>query len=192
MRAEDCLSVLAAAMAILPGVLSSNWNVLLPPGPIHAVPGSSMVIPCWYSYPEIGGRYRVRSVMWCRNQAYCITPSYVYHSDGIFLEPEYRGRVEYLGDTSNNCTLKIADLRVSDSGTYVFRFITDHPVEKLPGQRGITLMVSDKKREGDRAPLLWIVVVILVACALVAAIVWMRKKRGTPGERQGGEDTLAL
>ncbi|KAJ8384484.1 hypothetical protein AAFF_G00205050 [Aldrovandia affinis] len=149
MGVKDALRVLVTTtiLALLPGVLSGNWTVQHPAGPICTVRGSTVVIPCHYGYPDPGDRYRVRSVMWCLSQVRCITPRYVYHSEGIFLEPAYLGRVEYLGDRTNNCTLKIADLRVSDSGTYVFRFITDHPVEKLPAQTGVTLAVSDSSNQ---------------------------------------------
>ncbi|XP_061119568.1 B-cell receptor CD22-like isoform X2 [Conger conger] len=143
MNTETILGSLAVTIFLLPGVLSDGWSVQHPAGPIYAVPGSAVIIPCLYGYPDPGQRYRVRSVMWCRNQAYCVTPRYVYHSEGIFPELAYQGRVEYLGDEANNCTLKINDLRVSDSGMYVFRFITDHPVEKLPGQAGVLLLVTD-------------------------------------------------
>ncbi|KAJ8332887.1 hypothetical protein SKAU_G00417830 [Synaphobranchus kaupii] len=144
MNTEGVLGVLAMTVFLLPGVSLRDWTVRHPAGPIYAAPGSTVIIPCRYGYPDPGRRHRVLSVMWCRSQAHCITPRYVYHSEGIFPEPAYLGRVEYLGDTVNDCTLEIHDVRASDSGTYVFRFITDHPVEKLPGQTGIVLLVSDQ------------------------------------------------
>ncbi|XP_064161717.1 B-cell receptor CD22-like isoform X4 [Anguilla rostrata] len=139
----EALNALALAVVLLPGVLSDGWTVRLPAGPIIAARGSTVTVPCRYGYPDPGRRRRVLSVMWCRDQARCITPRYVYHSAGILPEPAYLGRAEYLGDTVNDCTLKINGLRASDSGTYVFRFITDHPVENLPDQAGVVLLVSD-------------------------------------------------
>ncbi|XP_035282901.1 B-cell receptor CD22 isoform X3 [Anguilla anguilla] len=139
----EALNALALTVVLLPGVLSDGWTVRLPAGPILAARGSTVTVPCRYGYPDPGRRRRVLSVMWCRDQARCITPRYVYHSAGILPEPAYLGRAEYLGDTVNDCTLKINGLRASDSGTYVFRFITDHPVENLPDQAGVVLLVSD-------------------------------------------------
>lgn len=70
---------------------------------------------------------------------------YVFHSAGILLDPSFMGRVEYFGQPgTNNCSLRISDLRQSDSGTYVFYLITDHPTEKMPDQRGIQLLVAGR------------------------------------------------
>uniref|UniRef100_A0A4W4GUQ6 B-cell receptor CD22 n=1 Tax=Electrophorus electricus TaxID=8005 RepID=A0A4W4GUQ6_ELEEL len=118
---------------VLSGVLAGDWAVHVPKHPIHASRGSSVTLLCTYDFPEdsvLGGPpHKVLSEMWCRNQSFCITPTYIYHSAGIFPEPAYQGRVRYLGTTgSKNCTLQITDLRTTDSGIYVFRFITDHPV----------------------------------------------------------------
>lgn len=70
---------------------------------------------------------------------------YVFHSAGILPDPSYQGRVEYLGQLgTKNCSLKISNLRESDSGTYVFYLITDHPTEKMPDQSGIQLLVAGR------------------------------------------------
>lgn len=68
---------------------------------------------------------------------------YVFHSDGILQDPAYSNRVEYLGTPgSKNCSLKISDVRESDSGAYVFYIITDHPTQKMPEQSGVQLLVA--------------------------------------------------
>lgn len=70
---------------------------------------------------------------------------YVFHSAGILPDPSYQGRVVYFGQPgTKNCSLKISDLRQSDSGTYVFYLITDHPAEKMPDQSGIQLLVAGR------------------------------------------------
>uniref|UniRef100_A0A6Q2YMH3 Immunoglobulin V-set domain-containing protein n=1 Tax=Esox lucius TaxID=8010 RepID=A0A6Q2YMH3_ESOLU len=123
-------------------VLSSDWAVRVPSAPVCADAGSSVVLPCSYNFPE---PYRVLSEMWCRDQSRCITPRYVYHSQGILPELAYQGRVEYLGkEGTRNCSLRISDLRMSDNGKYMFYFITNHPVEKPPEQIGVTLLVAGK------------------------------------------------
>lgn len=38
--------------------------------------------------------------------------------------PGYEAHIEYLGDKKRDCTLRITDLRLSDSAGYRFRFIT--------------------------------------------------------------------
>ncbi|XP_071325030.1 B-cell receptor CD22 isoform X2 [Trachinotus anak] len=93
---------------------------------------------------EEGQRYKVLSEMWCLEDSRCITPRYVFHSAGIFPDPSYQNRVQYLGQPgTKNCSLKISDLRQSDSGSYVFYLITSHPTQKMPEQRGIQLLVAD-------------------------------------------------
>lgn len=128
--------------------LSVSWVVHVPAGPLHGDINSTIVLPCSYDFPEgspTGPHYKVLSEMWCLGQNHCITQRYVYHSAGIFPEPAYLGRVEYLGRLgSRNCSLRISRLRMYDSGVYVFRFITDHPKDKLPGQTGIKLEVTGK------------------------------------------------
>lgn len=82
--------------------------------------------------------------MWCLENSRCITPRYVFHSAGILLDPLYQGRVEFQGEPgTQNCSLRISDLRPSDSGTYVFYAITDHSTQKMPEQRGVQLLVAD-------------------------------------------------
>ncbi|XP_026149342.1 V-set and immunoglobulin domain-containing protein 2 [Mastacembelus armatus] len=144
----------------LKGILG-DWSVHLPDSPICAVIGSSVVLPCSYDYPKgsddtrEGGRfqqdgggegqqYKALSEMWCLEDSRCITPRYVFHSAGIFPDPSYQNRVQYLGQTgTKNCSLRISDLKRSDSGTYVFYLITNHPTEKMPEQRGLQLLVAD-------------------------------------------------
>ncbi|XP_060907094.1 B-cell receptor CD22-like [Labrus mixtus] len=135
----------------LKGVIAGDWSVRLPSSPICVVSGSSVVFPCSYDYPQssnettsaqAGGE--VLSEMWCLEDSRCITPSYVFHSDGIFPDPSYQSRVEYLGRPgTKNCSLRISDLRQSDSGAYVFYIITSHPTQKMPEQRGVHLLVAD-------------------------------------------------
>ncbi|KAM9310730.1 cell adhesion molecule 4 isoform 1-T2 [Pholidichthys leucotaenia] len=144
----------------LEGVFAGHWSVHLPPGPICAVTDSSVILPCSYDYPQSANEtrvegqlsaqgeeqdeYKVLSEMWCLEDSRCVTPSYVFHSDRIFPEPAYQNRVQYLGEHgTKNCSLRISNLKRSDSGTYVFYLITTHPTEKMPAQKGIQLLVAD-------------------------------------------------
>ncbi|XP_076006594.1 cell adhesion molecule CEACAM6 isoform X1 [Genypterus blacodes] len=151
----------------LKGILAGDWSVHLPAHPICAVIGSSVVISCSYDYPQSSNetrregqataestagvqgageeeqQYKVLSEMWCLEESRCITPSYVFHSAGIFPDPSFHNRVEYLGKPgTKNCSLRISELREVDSGTYVFYLITSHPTQKMPEQRGIQLLVA--------------------------------------------------
>ncbi|KAL0159991.1 hypothetical protein M9458_043716, partial [Cirrhinus mrigala] len=50
-------------------------------------------------------------------------------------EHQFAGRVEYVGNK-----LRIKDLKISDSGEYRFRFITD--LDKYSGSPGVILTVT--------------------------------------------------
>lgn len=131
------------AALLYKSVTANDWAVHVPINPIYASSGSNVTLPCTYDFPDESGTRHVLSEMWCLNHSLCITPDYIYHSAGIFPELTYQGRIHYLGRLgSKNCSLRIDDLRLSDSGVYVFRFITDHPVSKLPRQKGVTLQVT--------------------------------------------------
>ncbi|XP_010790942.1 B-cell receptor CD22-like [Notothenia coriiceps] len=144
----------------LKGVLAGDWSVSLPSNPISAVIGSSVVLPCSYDFPSSeaerrlsaqgggggegeGQQYNVSTEIWCLENNRCITSRYVFHSAGIFPHPSYQNRVEYLQPGTKNCSLRISDLRKSDSGAYVFYLITSHPTQKMPEQKGVQLLVAD-------------------------------------------------
>ncbi|XP_029927933.1 cell surface A33 antigen [Myripristis murdjan] len=141
----------------LTGILAGDWSVDLITDQICARIGSTLTLVCSYDYPqssrETGAEgqrsaeeheYKVLSEMWCVGDSRCITPRYVFHSDGIFLDPAYQNRVKYLGDPqTKSCSLTISDLKESDTGTYVFYLITNHPTQKMPEQRGVQLLVAD-------------------------------------------------
>ncbi|XP_072250834.1 LOW QUALITY PROTEIN: cell adhesion molecule CEACAM6 [Leuresthes tenuis] len=137
------------------GILAGMWSVHVPSSPICAVTGSSVVLPCSYDYPQSSNvgqseksKYKVLSEMWCLGDSQCITQRYVFHSAGVFPDPSYQNRVQYLGQPgTKNCSLRISNLKQSDSGTYVFYLITSHPTEKMPAQSGIQLLVADSSNE---------------------------------------------
>ncbi|XP_064815861.1 uncharacterized protein LOC135532173 isoform X1 [Oncorhynchus masou masou] len=54
--------------------------------------------------------------------------------------PGYEGHIEYLGDKESDCTLRITDLRLSDSAGFRFRFITSG--DKFSGSP-VSLTVTD-------------------------------------------------
>ncbi|CAL8399020.1 unnamed protein product [Arctogadus glacialis] len=72
------------------------------------------------------------------------------HTD-LLSDADYTGRVEYSCGVVNctgarchgTCTLRIKDLRLTDSATYKFRFTTNHPKGEYPGDPEMTLSVTD-------------------------------------------------
>ncbi|CAB1453250.1 unnamed protein product [Pleuronectes platessa] len=64
------------------------------------------------------------------------------NSGHYLTDPEYSGRVENLCG-NNTCTLRISNLRESDSAVYKFRFTTNQPTGSFTGSAGVTLSVTD-------------------------------------------------
>ena len=92
-----------------------------------------MEMSCSYTYPS---GYIVTSTFWfTKNDA---EGNPVSLSD----DADYKARVTYHKDNKNDCTLRITDLRESDSATYKFRFITDQTGGKYCGYPGVTLSVT--------------------------------------------------
>ncbi|XP_064155949.1 B-cell receptor CD22-like isoform X3 [Anguilla rostrata] len=118
MGVRDTLHSWGLALLILPGVLGDDWGVWTPKTPICAVRGSTVVIPCNYSYPD--KNMTVENVIWCKPET--CSDYHVDNGSANDVTSQFKGRAEYLGDKKNNCTLKIKDLRYEDSGSYWFRF----------------------------------------------------------------------
>ncbi|XP_065130426.1 B-cell receptor CD22-like isoform X2 [Paramisgurnus dabryanus] len=57
-------------------------------------------------------------------------------------DSEYSQRIQYLGDKHHDCTMRLTDVRQTDSHEYFFRFITDIPNGKWVGKPGVTLDIT--------------------------------------------------
>ncbi|XP_059815245.1 sialoadhesin-like [Hypanus sabinus] len=121
----------------LPVYGSNNWAVWTPLS-LRAREGSCVIIPCLFHIPGFRRRYPTDAGIWFKDQNYKGTP--VYHtSSGI--SGNYTGRVEFLGNMqSENCSLKIGNLKESDSGKYYFRM--EASAGKWSDPIGFTLLVS--------------------------------------------------
>ncbi|KAF5898296.1 myeloid cell surface antigen CD33-like isoform X1, partial [Clarias magur] len=115
--------------------VEGNWSVKYP-GPVCAVRGFSVSIPCSYYYPSGN---EVTQKLWCSmnsNTGKCTAPPYNSSSNTT-------SDFEYVGDDKSNCTLLIHNVQFSYSGEYRFRFITNK--DKWTGVSGVTLQVADLK-----------------------------------------------
>ncbi|CAL8287269.1 unnamed protein product [Arctogadus glacialis] len=98
-------------------------------------------INCTYEFPYNDG-YSVTTLWFTKREI--DMPVNLKH------DADYAGRVEYscgeVNCTSSSCngtcTLRIKDLRQSDSAEYKFRFITN--IDKFSGDPGVTLSVTDQ------------------------------------------------
>ncbi|KAI9529165.1 hypothetical protein NQZ68_013472 [Dissostichus eleginoides] len=112
-----------------------GWGVTYSSTQICALKGSTVEISCSYRYPSRidGHENTVQETFW-----------FTQKKDGERVDlrtaSEYAGRVEDHFE-NNNCTLRIKNLRESDSAKYMFRFITNY--DTYTASPGVTLSVTD-------------------------------------------------
>uniref|UniRef100_A0A3Q3GBN7 Ig-like domain-containing protein n=1 Tax=Labrus bergylta TaxID=56723 RepID=A0A3Q3GBN7_9LABR len=119
-----------------------TWRVTHSSAQICAVKGSTVEIPCTYTYPSRLNEHDNMDVE---------TFWYTKKNDNQFVDvktdpdysghPDYSGRVEYLFH-ENVCTLRIKNLRERDSAVYKFMFTTNQPGGSLTGDEGVTLSIT--------------------------------------------------
>ncbi|XP_047433555.1 uncharacterized protein LOC125003610 [Mugil cephalus] len=100
---------------------------------ICAVKGSTVEIKSSFTYPYKVGR-RSTTV----EKTFWFTGS---EPDDLSTDSKYSGRVTH-SCNENKCTLRISDLRESDSAEYKFIFITNQEGGRFTGSPGVTLTVS--------------------------------------------------
>uniref|UniRef100_A0A3Q3MKQ9 Ig-like domain-containing protein n=1 Tax=Labrus bergylta TaxID=56723 RepID=A0A3Q3MKQ9_9LABR len=112
---------------------SDTWRVTHSSAQICAVKGSTVEIPCTYTYPSTIRQQTtvVQSRFWFTKDR--------YEPVDVRTDPDYSGRVEYLFH-ENVCTLRIKNLRERDSAVYKFMFTTNQPGGSLTGDEGVTLV----------------------------------------------------
>uniref|UniRef100_A0AAZ3STP5 B-cell receptor CD22 n=2 Tax=Oncorhynchus tshawytscha TaxID=74940 RepID=A0AAZ3STP5_ONCTS len=93
----------------------SCMNVTYTHQSICALKGSTVDISCFYTHHSW---HNVAEVSWFNKWESGVTKD-------LSLNPEYADRVEYHRQTEKDSTLRITDLRESDSTEYKFRFTTD-------------------------------------------------------------------
>ncbi|XP_073722547.1 B-cell receptor CD22-like [Misgurnus anguillicaudatus] len=117
-----------------------EWGVNYSSSYICALKGSTVIINCTYKYPT---GYKIMNVFWTNTNE---TAKDKEHPD-LFNDSEYSQRIEYLGDKHHDCTMRLTDVRQTDSHKYYFRFITDQP--KWVGKHGVTLDITDLQVESS-------------------------------------------
>ncbi|XP_075939059.1 B-cell receptor CD22-like [Anarhichas minor] len=119
-----------------------DWGVTYTPTEVCAVKGSTVEIHCSYTYPSRIQHHDISNTFWFKEK------------DGepvdLRTDSEYSGRVQYRCYEKKKCTLRLTDLRESDSAEYKFRFTTNQPDEKYTGSPGVTLSVTGLQVEVSR------------------------------------------
>ncbi|KAL7845349.1 hypothetical protein AOLI_G00235410 [Acnodon oligacanthus] len=119
-------------------VADDKWAVNYISKSICALKGSAVTMSCTYTYPS---GHSVQRAFWMKK---LISGR---EAPDLLTDPEYRGRVQYLGDKQHNCSLSLSDVREKDQSKYYFRFITDQPGGSWQGEGGVDLSVTDLQVE---------------------------------------------
>ncbi|XP_051994031.1 B-cell receptor CD22-like [Xyrauchen texanus] len=123
-------------LLMIQGIYSQNENVIYNLLNICALKGSSVIMPCTYTYPP---GVKIEKVFWTKTD---VRNEYNEFPD-LSNDPEYSQRIQYLGDKQQNCTIRLNDVTQKDSHKYYFRFTTDNPKIKWIGAPGVTLKITD-------------------------------------------------
>ncbi|XP_055792891.1 sialoadhesin-like [Salvelinus fontinalis] len=126
-KAGSVLVIFLWSVAVVLG--QDGWSVTYTTQSICALKGSTVKLTCSYSYPR---GHKFTSTFWFTKM----------ETEDIGQDPEHAGRLEYHGNKKKDCTLRITDLRESDSATYWFRLLTDQEGGIYTGKLGMTLSVT--------------------------------------------------
>ncbi|XP_067828254.1 paired immunoglobulin-like type 2 receptor beta isoform X1 [Heptranchias perlo] len=83
---------------------------------LEAEEGESITIPCSFTYKD-WSRPRVMNILWTTALS---NGEIIFNARTQFVHPDYRGRIEYLGNpiVENTGSIRIKQLKQSDSRTY--------------------------------------------------------------------------
>lgn len=93
---------------------------------------------CTYKYYI----FKVQRNFWSKEAAM------LNESPDLSLDPAYRGRVEYIRDTVQDCSLRLSNVTEQDQRKYYPMFINTFEL-RLRGRDGVTLSVTGKLYEPD-------------------------------------------
>ncbi|XP_020508602.2 B-cell receptor CD22 isoform X1 [Labrus bergylta] len=137
------MSLTAAATGFVVCLLSlsvvqgqDRWGIAYSTSEICALKGATVEISCTYSYPRMinGLPTAVENTFWYRKLQDKVPFD-------LRADAEYAGRVQYHCE-ENSCTLRITDLRESDSAQYILRFMTNQEGGSFSGAPGVYLSVT--------------------------------------------------
>ncbi|XP_057187778.1 B-cell receptor CD22-like [Triplophysa rosa] len=179
-------------LLIFPGGCSSGggggWGVTHISSHICALEGSSVIIPCTYTYPP---GHQVKNVFWTTTAL-----GTGREPPNLFNDPEYRHRIQYLGDKQHNCTIRLTHVKQTDSHEYYFRFTTNITNGKWIGRPGVTLKLTDlqveaskKVKERDSVTL-----TCKTTCRLTeeTTFIWLKNMKSLRRRSDVNNDTLIL
>uniref|UniRef100_A0A1B8Y122 Ig-like domain-containing protein n=1 Tax=Xenopus tropicalis TaxID=8364 RepID=A0A1B8Y122_XENTR len=140
-----------------PGSYSQDWAITLPES-IRALRGSCVEIPCAFTLPRGNKDFRL---VWYNLDS---TPDEIIFSqqDPSDVSEGYRGRTSLVGNEPNSCSLRINDVRESDSyypyidwkcRVYNFARCQSVRVEVSDVPNKPAIQIPTDLTEGERAPI---------------------------------------
>ena len=113
-----------------------DWGVTYSSTEICALKGSTVDMSCTYRYPS--RKYGCDTEV---HETICFTKLSGNQPVDLRTDSDYQDRVEY-SCSEKSCSLRIRDLRESDSAEYKFMFITNQPDGRYTGSPGVTLRIT--------------------------------------------------
>uniref|UniRef100_F6WGG9 Ig-like domain-containing protein n=1 Tax=Xenopus tropicalis TaxID=8364 RepID=F6WGG9_XENTR len=181
-----------------PGSYSQDWAITLPES-IRALRGSCVEIPCAFTLPRGNKDFRL---VWYNLDS---TPDEIIFSqqDPSDVSEGYRGRTSLVGNEPNSCSLRINDVRESDSyypyidwkcRVYNFARCQSVRVEVSDSPKNVAVVISDGKKERKEGD------AVSLTCASDAnpaanAFTWYNNKRDETvelREEQGRSITVTV
>ncbi|XP_034150195.1 myelin-oligodendrocyte glycoprotein [Esox lucius] len=168
---SDYLQTLTGFLYISGVLCKTCFNVTYTHQRISALIGSTVDLPCTYQHPN---NHTVIEMNWYIQGERDEAPT------NLSSLPEYSGRVKYLGDNMSDCTLRITDLRETDSAEYKFIFKTQFADKKIAewgySFPGTTLTVSGHVLLSSWVPVVTVGAVLTVAVLLVTIYCTLRRR----------------
>ncbi|XP_062390285.1 uncharacterized protein LOC134078383 [Sardina pilchardus] len=149
------------------------WGVSYSSTSFCVLRGSTVDIPCTYGFPT---DQTVNTTLWYRE---------VEKGQDLIdlrLEEDYEGRVVHLSTEEHNCTLRIRDVRETDSGLYRFRYLTNKQGWHFSG--GLVTISVTGTWQGS-AIYAAIGIFIAVAILLLLGVLWLRKHKSSAPSTTG-------
>ncbi|XP_050958394.1 uncharacterized protein LOC127159654 isoform X3 [Labeo rohita] len=154
---------------------SGCWDVTYTSTRVCALVNSTVDISCTYSHPS---DHTVNKTFW----HYGPSDGRSQDFKDLREEHQFAGRVEYVGNK-----LRIKDLKISDSGEYRFRIITD--LNQYSGSPGVILTVTDPTNpESSRALLITVIILSVSLNLTLIGVLWYRRRKNSLAQKH--EDTM--
>uniref|UniRef100_A0A3B4DQR9 Ig-like domain-containing protein n=1 Tax=Pygocentrus nattereri TaxID=42514 RepID=A0A3B4DQR9_PYGNA len=165
------LSFPLLCLLMIVGTFGTEWSVKYNQQEICALKGSTVFMNGTFTHPE---GLTVTEKFWVIDPA--LNPSWPDMSQN----PDYSGRVEYLGDEQKLVSLKLRDVMKKDEHEYCVRIKTDQEMQKYLQRPGVRLTVTElhveapeEVTEGQTADL-----TCKTTCSLTDPFIWY--KNGHP------------